>query len=120
MFGALLSVLLIWGLTIYLVYSAVIRCFNPETIDSLIMTITAAIGVFLNVMMAVILHSGMVGDIENDHHGLPDEDEEEEDSSDDEEESIFDMHREKKAFSTKKTRPPKDSMDQTHSKQRLT
>ena len=39
--GALVSVLLIWGLTVGLVYEAVMRTLNPEEVDGFIMLITA-------------------------------------------------------------------------------
>jgi solute carrier family 30 (zinc transporter), member 2 len=55
--GASLSVLLIWGLTIWLLVEAVKRIINPEEVDGLIMLIVAGAGLLSNIVMGKILHS---------------------------------------------------------------
>lgn len=69
------------------------RIIHPHKIDSLIMLITAGIGLLLNLLMAKILHSGMTGghhhhncshDHGHDHGHHHDHGELEEDSSDEE------------------------------------
>jgi cation diffusion facilitator family transporter len=54
--GAMLSVAMIWGLTIWIVYEAFIRIFNPEKIDGGIMLMTAVFGLICNRIMAKVLH----------------------------------------------------------------
>ncbi len=53
--GALVSVTLIWGLTIWLLYEATLRIVNPDKVNGLIMLITAVIGFVFNIVMGVIL-----------------------------------------------------------------
>ena len=56
--GALCSVAIIWGLTIWLLYEAIVnRLFNPVEINGLVMMITAAIGLVINLCMMKVLHS---------------------------------------------------------------
>ena len=55
--GAGLSVLLIWGLTIWLLIEAVYRIINPEKVDGLIMLIVAGAGLLSNIIMGKVLHS---------------------------------------------------------------
>ena len=55
--GALCSVILIWGLTIWLVYEAVLRIMYPGVINGLIMMITASIGLGFNIVLGTCLHS---------------------------------------------------------------
>jgi len=65
--GAMGSIILIWGLTIVLVYEATVRIIDKTIVqDPLIMLITAGFGLFCNLVMAKILHSGPAGD----HHPL--------------------------------------------------
>jgi len=54
--GALCSVILIWGLTFWLVYEAVLRVFNPPEIQATIMLITAFIGLCFNFVLGSFLH----------------------------------------------------------------
>ena len=63
--GALSSVLLMWGLTAFLVYEAIDRISNPEKmkIDAQIMFITAVAGLLANLIMGKVLHS------HGGHHG---------------------------------------------------
>ena len=63
--GAMCSVLLIWGLTIWLVYEAIWRVIEPEPVDGLIMLITAIFGLACNLVMAKMLH----GSGYHHHHG---------------------------------------------------
>ena len=62
--GALVSVLLIWGLTIALVYEAILRTMYEEDVDGEIMLITAVFGFLCNCVMAKLLHGGH----DHDHH----------------------------------------------------
>ena len=56
--GALASVLLIWGLTIWLIYEAIDRMIEQNyTINAEIMLITSCVGLFCNLVMGKILHS---------------------------------------------------------------
>jgi len=56
--GALASVLIIWGLTIWLIQEAVKRIVNPQPIEGLIMLITAIGGLLCNIIMALVLQGG--------------------------------------------------------------
>mmetsp|Transcript_22371 Transcript_22371/g.55127 ORF Transcript_22371/g.55127 Transcript_22371/m.55127 type:complete len:385 (-) Transcript_22371:591-1745(-) len=78
--GALTSVMLIWGLTIGLVYEAVQKVIAPEPVDGAIMTIVAIVGLGANVVMTQILkvhNHGLGGDCghchghEDAHHSQP-------------------------------------------------
>lgn len=55
--GAIMSIALIWGLTIWLFYEAIIRVQNPKEVDGLLMLIVAIIGLISNIVMAFLLHS---------------------------------------------------------------
>jgi zinc transporter 2 len=58
--GALVSVTLIWGLTLWLLYAATIRMISPVPVDGGIMVIIAVIGFLFNVVMGIVLSwSGM-------------------------------------------------------------
>jgi Co/Zn/Cd efflux system component len=58
--GAMLSVVLIWGLTAWLVYEAVQRCYAPEiNLNPVIMLIVAIIGLICNIIMGHTLHSAV-------------------------------------------------------------
>jgi len=63
--GALFSVFLIWGLTIWLVYEAITRILAPEHVDGKIMFIVACCGICVNIAMSKILHQGHG----HHHHG---------------------------------------------------
>jgi zinc transporter 2 len=54
--GALGSVILIWGLTIWLVYEAISRIVNPQEVGGLIMLITSGVGLICNLVMMKVLH----------------------------------------------------------------
>lgn len=55
--GALASVLLIWGLIIWLFIEAIHRIVDPEEIDGLVMLITAVVGLVFNFISIFTLHS---------------------------------------------------------------
>ena len=55
--GALTSVMIIWGLIIWMVYEAIDRVIHPKHIHSKIMLITACFGFICNIIMIKILHS---------------------------------------------------------------
>jgi zinc transporter 2 len=64
--GAMASIVLIWGLTIMLLYEATHRIIVKEFVqDPLIMLITAGGGLLCNIAMAKVLHSGPG----HHHHG---------------------------------------------------
>ena len=65
--GAMASVLLIWALTAALCVEAVNRIIKPEPVDGRIMFITAVGGLFVNLLMMRVLHSG--GGEGGGHHG---------------------------------------------------
>lgn len=56
--GTLVSVILIWGLTVWLLYEATLRFWTPQPIDGPIMFITAVLGLIFNLIQMKILHSG--------------------------------------------------------------
>ncbi|CAG9318451.1 unnamed protein product [Blepharisma stoltei] len=73
--GAVISVALIWGLTIWLVYEAIERIQSPGIVDGWIMMITALIGLLSNIVMGVILHSSHShSDISTGHDHAHEED----------------------------------------------
>lgn len=53
--GALASITLIWGLTLWLLYEAFLRIVHSSEVDGLVMLITAVIGFVFNIVMGVIL-----------------------------------------------------------------
>lgn len=55
--GALASIMLIWGIIIYLFIEAVHRIVHPEPIDGEIMLITAVVGLICNFISIFTLHS---------------------------------------------------------------
>lgn len=58
--GAFVSVVLIYGLTIWLVVEGIHRIYNPVAINGFIMLLTAGFGLACNIVMATTLHN---------HHG---------------------------------------------------
>jgi len=68
--GALASILLIWGLLIYLFIEAIHRMFDPEGVDGTIMLITAVVGLACNIISIFTLHSCGGGHSHHNHsHG---------------------------------------------------
>ena len=65
--GALVSIILIWALTIWLLYEATLRIIRTPQVDGLIMIIIAIIGFSFNVIMGVVLAKSGVPH----SHGLP-------------------------------------------------
>jgi solute carrier family 30 (zinc transporter), member 2 len=67
--GALASVLLIWGLIIWLFVEAIHRIIDPEEIDGEYMLITACVGLVFNFIAIFTLHScgGGHGHCHHDH-----------------------------------------------------
>jgi solute carrier family 30 (zinc transporter), member 2 len=55
--GALASIMLIWGIVIYLFIEAIHRIVDPEPIDGEIMLITAVVGLVCNFISIFTLHS---------------------------------------------------------------
>ena len=54
--GAMTSILLIWGLLIWLFIEAIHRIVHPEPIDGEIMLITAVVGLGCNIVNIFLLH----------------------------------------------------------------
>ncbi|CEM07003.1 unnamed protein product [Vitrella brassicaformis CCMP3155] len=70
--GALGSVFIIWGVTAWLLYEAVDRVVHPAVVDGQIMSITALIGVAVNLILTQVLqtHSHGIGHTCHGHdHG---------------------------------------------------
>ena len=83
--GALVSVTLIWGLTLWLLYEATVRIINPVQVDSIIMIIIAVIGFLFNVIMGIVLSWNGIGHVHIMHnHKHDDEHQHEHDDNDDE------------------------------------
>lgn len=53
--GALVSIVLIWALTLWLLYEATLRIITPPQVDGFIMIIIAIIGFCFNVIMGIVL-----------------------------------------------------------------
>jgi Co/Zn/Cd efflux system component len=65
--GALTSIMLIWGIIIYLFIEAVHRIIHPEKIDGFVMLITAVVGLGCNIISIFTLHS-CGGEHAHHHH----------------------------------------------------
>lgn len=66
--GALTSILIVWGLTLILVYLAILRIIHGDyEIEADTMMITAGIGVVFNIIMGLLLHFGKAG---HTHFGM--------------------------------------------------
>ncbi|KAF5834227.1 hypothetical protein DUNSADRAFT_9180 [Dunaliella salina] len=61
--GALLSTLMIWGVTGALVWEAILRILNPEPVDGKLMFIVACAGILCNIAIGLVLGG-------HHHHGL--------------------------------------------------
>lgn len=55
--GALASITLIWGLTIWLLFEATMRLINPPELNPRIMLLISCLGLFFNLVMFKVLHS---------------------------------------------------------------
>lgn len=69
--GALVSVCIIWGLTLWLLYEASKRIMNPGEVNGFIMLLTAIIGFIFNIVMGTVL--AYQGIDHNLHHHHEDE-----------------------------------------------
>lgn len=56
--GTLVSIIFIWGLTIWLVQEATMRIINPVQVEGGTMVIVAIMGLIFNIIQMKILHSG--------------------------------------------------------------
>ena len=71
--GALVSIVLIWALTLWLLYEATLRIITPPLVDGLIMIIVSIIGFSFNVIMGIVLaksgvaHSHGLKKCDHDH-----------------------------------------------------
>ena len=63
--GALSSVLIIWILTLWLLYEAIDRLIDPQSVNPKIMLLTSCLGLIFNLLMMKVLH----GDYEHNHCG---------------------------------------------------
>jgi zinc transporter 2 len=54
--GALASIVLIWGLLVWLFVEAIERCVNKHEVDGEIMLITAIVGLICNIVNIFTLH----------------------------------------------------------------
>ena len=52
--GALLSIIIIWGLTVWLLVEAIVRLISPSSVDGLIMLLTAIGGLVGNTIMGIV------------------------------------------------------------------
>ena len=72
--GALVSIVLIWALTLWLLYEATLRIISPPQVDGFIMLIISIIGFSFNVIMGIVLaksgvpHSHGLHKCEHHHH----------------------------------------------------
>ena len=88
--GALVSIVLIWALTLWLLYEATLRIITPPVVDGFIMIIIALIGFTFNVIMGIVLtksgvaHSHGLKKCDHDHEYEHDHDHEHGDDSDEE------------------------------------
>lgn len=65
--GALISIVLIWIVTAWLVYEAILRCIDPPEVDGKVMLITSSIGMIANVVMTILLGVDHHHDHDHDH-----------------------------------------------------
>jgi zinc transporter 2 len=72
--GAMASIVLIWGLVVWLMIEAVERLVTPTHIDGLVMLITAIVGLFCNIVNIFTLHNFCGGKHDHhDHHHIDEE-----------------------------------------------
>ena len=88
--GALVSIVLIWALTLWLLYEATLRIITPPVVDGFIMIIVSIIGFTFNVIMGIVLaksgvaHSHGLKKCDHDHDHEHDHEHEHEHNSDEE------------------------------------
>lgn len=65
--GTMVSIILIWGLTVWLLYEATLRVLNPQPVVTGIMLIVAVMGLFFNIIQMKVLDvehgAGTVGSV---------------------------------------------------------
>ena len=72
--GALVSVNIIWGLTIWLFSESTYRIFNPKPVNALIMIITGILGLIFNIIMGLVLmYYGIDHTLHNHGHSHDDD-----------------------------------------------
>jgi Co/Zn/Cd efflux system component len=63
----MVSIILIWGLTVWLLYEATLRVLNPQPVLTGIMLIVAVMGLFFNIIQMKVLDvehgAGTVGSV---------------------------------------------------------
>ena len=68
--GTLVSIIFIWGLTIWLLYEATLRVITPQPVLGGIMLIVAILGLFFNIIQMKILDHDH-GHHDHHHHHEP-------------------------------------------------
>jgi zinc transporter 2 len=66
--GTLVSIIFIWGLTVWLIYEATKRVITPQPVEGGIMLVISILGLFFNIIQMKILdhdHPHSVGSIPN-------------------------------------------------------
>ena len=66
--GALVSINIIWGLTIWLLYEASLRLIYRQEVNGFIMLVTAVIGFIFNIIMGLVLMSQGIDHNLHQHH----------------------------------------------------
>ena len=96
--GVLVSILLIWVVTVFLVIEAIDRLRNPIEINGKVMLFTAVIGIIMNILLFFILgdghdgHGHAHGHVHGGHHHHHHAHEHESDDSDKEVDECHDDH----------------------------
>ena len=67
--GALISIAIIWALTIYLVSEAIVRIVDPTEVDGEIMLILACVGLTGNILMGLCLESDLSSNKTDEEEG---------------------------------------------------
>ena len=57
-FGTLISVQVIWSVTVFLVWEATVRLIHPQKIEGQVMLGTSVMGLIFNLIQIRVLHSG--------------------------------------------------------------
>lgn len=66
--GALASIVLIWGLTIWLIWEAISRIIDPPEVNAEIMLFVSILGLLFNITMMKVLHGGHSHCKHHNHH----------------------------------------------------
>jgi zinc transporter 2 len=107
--GALVSITLIWGLTIWLLYEATLRIIETPPVDGFIMVLVSIIGFAFNVIMGLVLAYQGIGHVHlhshdhnhnhnhnHNHHNHDHHNHHEEEKKDENKEEKKDEHQEEK------------------------